>query len=174
MESLLNRYNFFYGPLGKTPDPSSNSKRSAFWMICSLLHTRLSTDNPDKRVSIVWTNLLKLGRNTIRFNRNWPKSEVKAVELSEFNVLREEIAILKPNVVVFLSAPNYDLDLEQRLGELAYTPVEPYTALQLARIHIPGVGLALRGYHPSYWSFGLRPNLGPYFEAIVSQIQSIV
>jgi hypothetical protein len=89
------------------------------------------------------------------------------VERECFPVIPEEIRIIKPNVIVFLTGPNYDNVIGDNFGKVSYSDVPSFTQQRLAKVSIPDVDFAFRTYHPGYlW----RHNIEEYFHAIISGI----
>ena len=70
--------------------------------------------------------------------------------MQHFNVLREELAILKPDVILFMTGGAADKGIIERFGlsNDPFTPIDknlPY----LCRVDIPGIKYAARTIHPS-------------------------
>jgi hypothetical protein len=84
--------------------------------------------------------------------------KVQDAEVRYFNVMRAEIDILRPHVIVFFSGPNYDNDILRRLGGAKFEKCldSGLSMRQLAIVKIDGLNfdcLALRTYHPKYLNF---------------------
>ena len=92
--------------------------------------------------SIAWTNVFKIGGK-----RGNPAAKLRKPQIA-FNILREEIKVLEPDVVLFFTAPGYDPFLQQILPNTQIDDVEP----GIARINrLEGLacgGVAIRTYHP--------------------------
>lgn len=115
-------------------------------------------------VSFTWNNIVKVGMDwsmgippeaVIRWQQNW------------FTVIRKEIEILEPDVVIFMSGPHYDKFIERVFGPLTLTKVGSRSERQLARIVndlLPPA--SFRTYHPNYlWRNGFYD----YLTEIVSE-----
>jgi len=139
--------------------------RGQFWRGFSRFLSLLQAKYPEKKVRVLWNNLVKIGKHEAK---GFPPGYIYEVEKENFEVTAEELKIIKPNVALFLSGPKYDGILLDKFGHLAKTAIEPFTERQLARIELQGVDFAFRTYHPNYlW----RNNIDRYFECIIAQIE---
>lgn len=124
------------------------SYRSLFW---NYVHDMHKAFNPDNN-GFMWNNVIKFGGSGI----GAPSMKVQNAEIQHFNVMRAEIDILKPHVIVFFSGPNYDGDIERRLGSVRYEKCSDLNERQLAVVKSDGLDcLALRTYHPKYLNFNV-------------------
>jgi hypothetical protein len=99
-----------------------------------------------------------------------PTECIREQERTLFRVIPDEMSILKPNVVLFLSGPHYDDVIHENFGEVGYAPLPPYKERQLAKFsipEIPSIELAFRTYHPCYLSIN---GIKSYFSAIINEI----
>jgi hypothetical protein len=96
----------------------------------------------------MWSNLFKFGKAS---GKGAPSGKVNELELKHFNVLQEEIKIVNPTCVVFMTGPNYDHILEQRIPDSAFNEMGGFTLRQLARVSSDSLPEAsYRIYHPGY------------------------
>lgn len=111
---------------------------------------------PDKKIRYVWNNVAKLGRNV---KSNQHKDLLTWIEKEYFDVVKDEINIVCPQVLVFLTGPSvfWEVRLQQDLGIgwTDYLPVPGWNGntRQLARLNLdanvfPTVKYAFRTYHP--------------------------
>ncbi|MDE7376498.1 MAG: hypothetical protein K2N16_06590 [Muribaculaceae bacterium] len=123
----------------------------------------------DCTVEAVWNNVSKIGCGGKDFGRSCrkPTSEIREIEKKYFNVVAEEVKILKPDVVIFLTGFSADDDIKEKFGlaDGDFHPVKE--GLFLDRIDIPGVKYAARTIHPSRQS---KENLKLHFDALVDDI----
>ena len=101
-----------------------------------------------------------LNTQLVRFDLNGsrPPLEIEELVQQEFNVLPYEIKVLKPNVIVFLTGPNYDSRIEKTFNDwhaidsnLKFIEVPGYSIRQFARIEHPVLPFhTYRTYHPKY------------------------
>lgn len=116
---------------------------SIFWQYVHRIQTEVNGDNN----GFGWTNVLKFGKS----DAGRPDSTIQAAELRYYNVLRDEIRILSPDIVIFFSGPNYDEDISMRLRNLSFGPgseldVRQFALLKSVDLPCP----AIRAYHPGY------------------------
>ena len=115
--------------------------RSPFWQGARELATALNGNGDPK--GFVWLNAVKLDEDG-----HYPHSSnvLRALMACSKSLLSDELDILKPDVAVFLTGPNYD-------DELAWTidDVRVEGDRELAQIIGRGVPKhAFRTYHPNY------------------------
>ncbi|MDD3771842.1 MAG: hypothetical protein PHC38_04205, partial [Weeksellaceae bacterium] len=93
------------------------------------------------------------------------------VEKDSFNVIKAEIEILKPHLIIFLTGPNYDGIINDRLSIVKYKKIDGFNERQLAGIEMDSVKCALRTYHPNYlWRHGINT----YYEAMIDHINKTI
>lgn len=96
----------------------------------------------------MWTNLFKFGKES---GKGTPSEKVNELELKYFDVLRDEIKIVNPTCVVFMTGPNYDHYLRQRIPDVAFAEMPGFTLRQLAKLSSDCLPVAsYRIYHPGY------------------------
>ena len=135
-----------------------------FWNGVSRFISLLEEKYPDKSIKLLWNNIVKIGKYD---EKGFPPDYIYEVERNHFSVIKDELEIIKPNVVLFLSGPNYDSVLEDNFGQIELQPMSPYSQRQLAKVKIDGIEMVFRTYHPNYlW----RNNIDDYFNKIVGQI----
>ena len=101
-----------------------------------------------------------LNTQLVRFDLNCsrPPYGIEDLLQEEFNVLPYEVEVLEPNVVVFLTGPNYDSRIEKTFTKrhgtetnLKFMEVSGYTIRQFARLEHPTLPFhTYRTYHPKY------------------------
>jgi hypothetical protein len=125
----------------------------------------LQADIANKKIGFLWNNVQKIGKSRI----GTPCEEIRACSLKCFNVIAQEIEILKPNVLLFLSW-NYvfgertDIGMGgehlkllsgnyvdgDRIGKYSEEEIIPKLLFDIKFENIPSVKLALRTHHPNY------------------------
>jgi hypothetical protein len=96
----------------------------------------------------MWTNLFKFGKES---GKGAPSDRVNELELKHFDVLRGEIGAIAPTCVVFMTGPNYDHFLRQRIPDVTFSEMEEFTLRQLAKLSSEFLPEAsYRIYHPGY------------------------
>lgn len=102
-----------------------------------------------KKTYFTWANLREFS-----FNEE-PKTslgkEAQSIIDNEFNILEEEIKIINPDIVLFLTGPNYDYYIKNQLKGVEFKTVENYHIRQFARVEHKSLPKnSFRIYHPLY------------------------
>ena len=133
-----------------------------FWNGISRFITLLKEKYPNKKIELLWNNIVKIGKQD---DKGFPPDYIYEIEREVFNVIPQELEILKPNLVVFFTGPNYDSIIKDNFGELIYTALPDSTDRQLSRLNLNGVQFAYRTYHPNYlW----RNDIDDYFNTLIA------
>ncbi len=134
VEELMNLYDLF----------AYTGYNSPFWNYCKVLKSAGSKQG----VSFIYNNLMKLGLvGATGYN---PDIAPK------FNPLLAEIEILKPDLLIFLSGPNYDFRIRTQISDFSMQQVlEQYPIRKFAKLKFTNETLpeAYRTYHPNYLRF---------------------
>ncbi len=135
---LINIYEEFYLRDNMYPSP--------FWNTFREIKTSIKYKYPS--ASFIWNNVVKIGR----LGKGYvPK--VRDISVSSFNVIPDELQILKPDLIIFLSGPNYDLNIELELGKFSKKPLlNTINERQLSEIFLekhPRIK-CFRTYHPGF------------------------
>jgi hypothetical protein len=92
----------------------------------------------------LWTNLVKVDQD-----EHEPDWGIKEIVATNFPVLAEEIRIVKPDVIMFFTGPNYDHWIRVALPEVVFEPVEGMSERRCVRLVHQDLLLTYRVYHPS-------------------------
>lgn len=98
VDSVMERYNIFVN--------KEHGYNSPYW----ILIRALVKDNPD--IGFVTNNVVKIGKP---FEAGCDNN-INELALKYFPVFRKEQDILKPDLIIFLTGPNYDWRIEQELS----------------------------------------------------------
>lgn len=126
------------------------------------------------KVEVLWNNVLKIGRGGKAFGEccGKPWAEIREIEREYFNVVAEEVGILKPDVIIFLTG--YEAD--QEIREIFNLTPGDFNLVKegvfLHRINIPGIKYAARTIHPS--SRRSKEDLTKHFDALVDDIVNAI
>ncbi len=132
--------------LALNPPPHWVRSKSSFWRYVRDVNRELNGE--DKEVNFLWSNVLKFGR---REGIGKPNEKVLNAEKKYFNVLQEEINIIKPDVVIFFSGPNYDNHIRERVDGVVFEKCSDYSERKLSRLSHPLLPKhSFRTYHPGY------------------------
>jgi hypothetical protein len=101
--------------------------------------------------SALWTNLFKIDVNGSVI-RNCTASEIRAIQHVQRGLLRHEVEVLKPDVVVFFTGPSYDKSIECAFPEAEFHPLVPeFPESEIAIVNAPGLPInTIRTFHPVY------------------------
>lgn len=102
-----------------------------------------------KKSYLAWVNLKEFSFET---SSKKPLNE-KAQNIidNEYNILEEEIKIINPDIVLFLTGPYYDYYIEKQLKGVEFKTVENYQIGQFARVEHKSLPKnSFRIYHPFY------------------------
>lgn len=133
--------------------------QSPFWNLNRHLRNNLAERTSDRSLGWIYNNVVKLGR----VSRAGCDEQIYQWMLQGFNVLRQEVEILQPDMLLCFSGPAYDHRLEALCGQFDVEEVAGGDALQLCRLHFKDVTMPMtyRCYHPGYLQ-----RAGVYWEAI--------
>ena len=164
---LYHGYFFEKDKNGKRVNPTPFTRRSDH--LIDLLQSRL----PNNRIEYLWNNVSKIGCGGTDFGKSCrkPTSEIREIEHQYFNIVVDEVRILKPDVIIFLTGFYADQEIKEKFGlsDKAFHLVKENVFLH--RIDIPGVKYAARTIHPSRQS---KENLARHFDALVEDIVSVI
>lgn len=122
-----------------------------------------------KKIEAVWNNVAKIGCGGKDFGKSCrkPTSEIRDIERKYFNVVADEVRILQPDIIIFLTGYAADDQIKEKfkLSQDDFTSVGK--DLFLDRINIPGIRYAARTIHPSRQS---KENLIKHFDALIEDI----
>ena len=109
---------------------------------------RLKNIQSEKKIGYIWNNVLKIGKSDV----GTPQQGLINYTIDYFNVIPQEIEILKPNVLLFLSGHTYDEYIKKSVGNFTVVPIEGFTTNELCILKFDDINidLAIRTYHPGY------------------------
>ena len=117
--------------------------------ISEYLHTKM----PNRRAAFLWNNISKLsavGRNGV--SGIAVNSETHAIEKECFHVIPDEIEILKPDILIFLTGvtDKYEEYISENFDVIGKSPLlDDWDVRDLAKLDITNVKLAYRTHHPA-------------------------
>jgi hypothetical protein len=122
--------------------------RSPFWYTYRFIR---ETAASSLEWSVLWTNLFRfsIDGNSVFYDHPW--DEINRVSTLNKSILRNEIHVLRPRAVIFLTGPNYDFELESCFHGLRHLPFGKHKLHQASRIeHDVLPEKSFRTYHPGY------------------------
>ncbi|EHN68528.1 hypothetical protein [Aliivibrio fischeri] len=111
VENLMDGYfNYFYQVSGH----GENRGKRAFWNRKNFrfFEEKLTEYFSGKSVSFIWNNISKIGND----GRGKPSPSIRKLEREYFNILAEEFAILKPDIVIFTTGSTRDSFIKHHFG----------------------------------------------------------
>ena len=137
---------------------------------------------PDKKIRYIWNDVVKLGRNVKKGNQY--SSLLAETEREYFNVVKDEISAVNPQVLVFFTGPNpfWESKLQQCLGidAFCYQPVPDWNGsmhqlalLTLNKETLPPVLYAFRTYHPCARESKIHVKHEDLYKVIATHIQGL-
>ncbi len=138
-----------------------------FWIGIRSFRKKLRDEIKDISVEFVWNNIYKIGNQ--KHNTNRPTEEIRKIENNFFDVINKEIDILKPNVLLFFTGPNYDARVKKVFDDFKSEPLSTnIEQRKLARLNLANNILAYRTYHPGY--LYRAKHLNEYIDLIIKDI----
>jgi hypothetical protein len=158
-QSIIDNYKSFFN------DGECWAYGGQFWNGVSRFGSLLQAKYADKKIKLVWNNIVKIGKYN---DKGFPPDYIYEIEREHFSVIKEELEIIKPNIVLFLTGPNYDGIIHDNFGLLEKQNLAPFSTRQISKLKLEGVDFAFRTYHPNYlW----RNNIDSYFNRIIEEIK---
>lgn len=115
----------------------------SFWRFIRELRMRFSED-----VGFIYQNIVKVGK----YQAKGADDTIYQLSKNHFPVWQEELQILKPDIIVFLTGPNYDGKIRYALGNV--NPTQLTKNNKIVELHFekhPNLH-AIKTYHPGYLS----------------------
>ena len=125
-----------------------NGYNSPFWHFVHNLNNRFNNSSH----SFLWTNINKFGLDK---GKGRPNKRVTELENQYFNILKDELNIINPDAVIFLTGPNYDNDIKNKLGSIKFIKcTTDHDVREFARLENQYLPYdSYRIYHPNYLSY---------------------
>lgn len=139
IEALLNLYDGFV---------NFGGYNSPYWQFINSLKKAC----PD--VGFVCNNIVKIGK---KYGSGCDDT-INELSLKYFPVIHEEISILRPDVILFLTGPKYDVRIKKALGDFSIKPVGNLNKFDCISFLDKSLPLAYRCYHPRYLRISKQEN----------------
>jgi hypothetical protein len=136
-------------------------RMSALWRFLDIVKGEFSQKVD---LGFLWTNLIRHDY----LCKAMPFDLFQKIDFHSNQILRKEIEILKPDILIFLTGPSYDWYITHTFTHARIFAMHnsKYSARQVAVVEgMPNVKHALRIYHPSY-----HDRLGAHFKREMSEI----
>jgi hypothetical protein len=145
VDELMRKYHDFFDDI---TNRDAEIRRPFFQMYRSL--REIAKIDKTEKSGFVWNNVLKIGK---RDGKGTPSKAIIDMTFKNFDVLQSELNILKPDLLVFFSGPDYDRFIRQSLGNFTIINLENCEnrkgcSLKFENNYNPAH--AIRTYHPGY------------------------
>ncbi len=137
-------------------------RKTPFWRAAHSLRERLVPGSDQD--ALVWSNLNAFDQFR---GRAWRVER----DLARLGILRQEVSLLRPDVLVFFTGPSYDALLHTQFPEIKFEPLATFNERELAYVRHPDLPRrAVRLYHPAYLQRTRRfdPVIGEVVRALES------
>ena len=115
-----------------------------FWQGVRHFQEQLEIDG-----EVAWTNLNKIAQQPLSGSGWHPRREIQERVLSGFPVLPLEVQIIKPNMALFLSGPDFDHHIRTLFPGVEFREIGNYGERVVAQVvHTDLPRASLRLYHP--------------------------
>lgn len=155
-ENLMKLYDLFVN--------ISRGYNSPFWSFINTIQEEVSIDT-----QIIINNVVKIGKR----GQTGCDKNINNLISQYFNILLEEINILKPDMLIFLTGPRYDKYIETFVGDFELEQLDPFIICRkFAQIKFDNKELpvAYRCYHPRY--LRMTRNFDNYLKIILDLIRN--
>ncbi len=165
--AVMGLYEDFYSNRKEANGFNFNNRYGTFHYGFSTFIKLLSKKIPNKSFSFLWNNISKFG---IADQSGKAPSYIYDIEQKYFSVIEEEILILKPDIIVFLTGDD-DNKIMNALGNCLRNPLLAPDCTKTLKMIFPKYEniLAYRTYHPSARAISPEEKL-KHYNAIVNDI----
>lgn len=124
--------------------------KSAYWKAFRFFQSQFNSLFQGQKIQFIYQNLSKIGRND---GETGVTNEIRSLEREYFPVFREEMKLLQPDVVIFLTGPDRDHDIKFHFPDATFQQAGDEPNLRrIAFVSSDDLPAAtLRLYHPSYF-----------------------
>jgi hypothetical protein len=125
-------------------------KKSAFWKGFRFFQNALNENYKERHMTYIWNNISKIGKC---HKKTGVTPRIREIEQEVFPVVKFEVEIIKPDIVIFLTGPNRDGDIKFHFPDAEFLKSNSdSTKRQLAKINSTKLpSLSIRTYHPAFY-----------------------
>jgi hypothetical protein len=117
-----------------------------FWNAVKQLNRSFSKSHAS--LAFTYNNIIKIGKHG---SKGLPSEPLLSWQKTWFQVIREEVRILTPDLIVFFTGPDYDKFLQEAFGPIEFSQVGARSTKQLSRVRAQGLPVnTFRTCHPNY------------------------
>lgn len=129
--------------------------KRAFWKAFHDFEKKLKTHYKGEQLYFFWDNIVKVGRA----NSKGMTKGIRDFEREYFSVFSQEVEILKPDIVIFLTGPDRDNDIKYNFNNITFDKLGyPSIVKDKRNYKTPSKIVSdklpkktIRLYHPNYW-----------------------
>lgn len=119
-------------------------KKRVFWRGLKPYLDGIRERFPEKTFSFIWNNLTKVGK----ISKGSSPKYIKDVELTYFPVIKKEVEILRPNIILFFTGFSRDGDIKNIFSTAKFESISGFSIEELASIGSIAGPNVFRTYHP--------------------------
>ena len=125
--------------------------KSAYWKAFRFFESQFISLFHGQKIQFIYQNLSKIGRND---GKTGVSNDIRSLERKYFPVFKRELELLQPDMVLFLTGPNRDHDIQFHFPDAVFCQAGDEPNLRRrAWVSSPDLPPAsLRLYHPSYFA----------------------
>jgi hypothetical protein len=125
------------------------------------------SEGKHRKRAVLYSNLFKLNQFTLHMIGS---PYLEHVLTLQGDIFQKEVEILAPEVVIFLTGPDYDHIIRRFYPEVVFAPIDKYTERELALVSAVGLPrLTFRTYHPGFIIYD-PANRVRYYDEIIERV----
>lgn len=129
--------------------------RSPFWRAYRQVRHKFDNEIDGLETAVLWTNIFRMSLDGGSVVKGGTPEEIKSIQIATHGLLRYEIEILKPDVVLFFTGPDYNDVLYSEFKDVQLQDFNGYDLSRTSWIAHPSLPLvSIRTYHPGYLNRG--------------------
>lgn len=142
IDDLMNTYADFFG------NEKCYTYGGQFWNSNRHYIRTLKEKFPNKKIEVVWNNIVKFGKVN---KPGAPTNSLVNLQKELFPVIKSEMEILQPDLVIFFTGPNYDKYITLEWEEVKFEKLANWNKKKLVKLkHYLLPEATYRTYHPNY------------------------
>lgn len=129
--------------------------RSPFWRAYRQIRRNFDNEIDGFDTAVLWTNIFRMSLDGGSVIKGGTIEEIQRIREATSGLLRNEIKILKPDVVIFFTGPDYNDTLYSEFNDMELYDFHGNDLSRTAWIghsYLPAI--SLRTYHPGYLNRG--------------------
>lgn len=149
--------------------------RSPFWRAYRQIRRNFDDDVDGLNTAVLWTNIFRMSLDGGSVINGGTIEEIQSIQEATQGLLKAEIEILKPDVVIFFTGPYYNNALYSEFIDLTLHDFYGYDLSRTSWLEHPSLpSVSLRTYHPGYLNRGHWELIDIIEKAVVERATSPV